>query len=441
MSSNRLSLSRRKLLIGGALAVGGIGTGAFLYRSASLRRRNGANRNGAGEGSIPQNLDSHGDRTNHVAFDAFGEQLPLPDEPLFFSIHFSAIDRQFAVACGDLTSKRLYVAEFPPQSSDDYRLVSDVPNCLRLDAVSWCRADPTRIGYVATTVDGEPLPPVVTSSEQRQLAEDSRIREDRLAGGFYVTSLGSGGSEKAFALEPRGEDTLPPAFSSWPETDVVYYCEGNRILRGRLAQGGTRGNVDVMWDASQENGSPSDRSRASGLAYCDDTNLLVTLRRRSFRGQGESRRKSPAKIVGDAIREATEKGESPPDPDTLKALLAQGHVSAEPVTEAAAVMIDENGQVRKEGPTARLHGLLRSQIMLSGEADAILAQTENGLLLGQTATGSVREVPLSFRPPGSLIGYTQHENQAVFAARHADRPPDEFPVLAKHMQFRVGSVV
>ncbi len=266
-------VSRRTFITSATLGAVAV-TGGFVYTIASRRRGiETGNTNAALDTEAAANVPT---RPRAV----IRGRLPVPSEPIIDSFHFSPVDGQLAVVAGGMLSKRLYVAEFPPQSPDDYRLVANLPNCIDLVAPTWCRNAPDRMAFLATVIDSDIVAPEIT--------DDKAVKTALEKMGLAVTNVTDHFRESLYTISKAGSaaqkvcelDWLPNdgtgAGMVWPETGHIISCEDKQIRKYPLQEDGSSGKPQVLFEVKEN--APELREAFRYIAYRPQDDLFVTLR-------------------------------------------------------------------------------------------------------------------------------------------------------------------
>jgi len=321
--------SRRNLLVGGALLVGA--TVAGLAVSRWRRSRSKYQR--------PPLL--------------FGDHLPLPEAASgSYSFFFSSVDRQLAVVAGDdMTLKRIYVTEYPPKSSKSYQVVGQLPNCERVEAVTWCRQDPTRLACTATVYDDVSLPECKDWGVLDDWLTKNGISWDVLNTKRVcrAMTISQGNIQPACSYDARA-DLDQGQQMVWLGGAPIFLARYGGINRGFLGSQGGR-KLEEVYPCGERSGRVEFYQQ---LAFNAQDDLLVTIRTR---------------LSGPQSREK----------------------------EVAAVLFDEKGHTQKEVPIPGLSipdSELLMNVLLGTDGDTWLVATKKRTVLtGHIGSGEYSEIP------------------------------------------------
>ena len=218
-------LSRRKFIVRTALTAGVIGQAGLLAYLHRRRRRQPSE---------------------------FGKLLPVPGPVKLkasFNFFFSPVESRLAVVRTGETRQRIYVTDYPPSSPETYKLVADLPNCLEIGALAWCRSDPTHLAFAADIFEGDRLPDVENwgglESWRRAKGMSDAEFEKRCVGKVFTVGTDGEEPQPAFSFDKRPRSPFSGDMA-WAGGEAIYFAMYGNVYRGTIDKGGGHSKARIL---------------------------------------------------------------------------------------------------------------------------------------------------------------------------------------------------
>ena len=206
--------------------------------------------------------------------DSCGQLLPVPGKMSNdYSFFFSPVENRFATVTGGMTSRRIYLADYPAKSTEDYRLATRVRDCLELASVTWCRSAPSRLAFSARVFTGPQLPEMEDWSQLDQWIKQKGLSWETFSKKCVhkVFTVSQGESKPAFSYDAPPRDIDLNQKMVWLDGDTIFFSMHGGIYRGMIG-----GKAKVIHACKKEGSDFVEMYRQ--LAYNPQERLLVTLR-------------------------------------------------------------------------------------------------------------------------------------------------------------------
>jgi hypothetical protein len=288
------------------------------------------------------------------------------------------VDSRLAVVRTGETRQRIYVTDYPPSSPESYKLVADLPNCLEIGALAWCRSDLTHLAFAANVFEGDRLPDVENwaglESWRKAKGMSGAEFEKRFVGKVFTVGTDGGEPQAAFSFDERPRSPFSGEMA-WAGGDAIYFAMYGNVYRGTIDKGGGHSKARALL-AMEDSGE---------LAHLALSSLDDEAKARAVLAMRESGR--DASSAFDQLAFSADRGLFV----TLRTRQRRGQI------DVLAVTFDEGGTVRGEVPLPVLPGPGSSSFNLAADGDTWVAQPGGPLtrvFVGRTDRDEHREVSL-----------------------------------------------